>query len=204
MANRVLRDTTDSEKVNALSEGAEVFFYRLFMKADDYGIHPANPLLLKSALFPLKHYVSDDMITWMGECIEQELVLKYRVKSKDYIQIVNFGQRLRSMRVKYPFPNPQTIVSNTPPESETESETESKKLKLESELLNSPAWIEQTAMFLKVTRDWVLKELKKFIDEQKLKEDFHNRDIVKLRQHFINVAKKLDKPKSTKERGMVR
>lgn len=146
MANRVLRDTTDSEKVNALSNGAEVFFYRLFMKADDHGIHPAHPLLLKSALFPLKSYDPSDIISWMDECIGQELVIKYRIDHKDFIKVVNFGQRLRNMRVKYPLPptnsNPRTIDSESPPETKrNETETEITTTKIFFRVRSNPVLI---------------------------------------------------------------
>jgi len=37
MPNRILRDWTDSDRVNSLSAEAERLFIRLIMKADDYG-----------------------------------------------------------------------------------------------------------------------------------------------------------------------
>ena len=47
MPDRILRDTTDSERVNSVSINAELMMYRLFMKADDFGSYYANPKLIK-------------------------------------------------------------------------------------------------------------------------------------------------------------
>lgn len=72
------------------------------MKADDFGNYTANIKLLKAALFPLKDY-SDALIDeWIRECVEAKIVLKYTIEGKDYINIPNFGQRLRAMKSQYP------------------------------------------------------------------------------------------------------
>lgn len=138
MANRILRDTTDSFKVNQLSPRAEVLFYRLFMKSDDYGLYIANPKLLRSNLFPLRSdsIRETDISLWLTELVNTKnekgeidgLIALYEVNNKPYLEIKNFGQRLRNMKSKYPLP--PTIVSGPPPETETESE---KKQKPETE-----------------------------------------------------------------------
>lgn len=139
MANRILRDWTDSEKIDKLSFQAEVFFVRLFMKADDYGSFHGNIKLLKSSLFPLRcDSVRDaDISRWMHECQTAELIAVYQVQSKPYISVINFGQRLRNMTTKFPQPNDGealTSDSNTPLEEETkkklETETKQKQLTL--------------------------------------------------------------------------
>lgn len=103
---RLLRDWTDSEKVNTLSFQGEVLFTRLIMKADDYGIYFANPKLLKSNLFPFKtDTIRDTDITrWLTECEKAGLIVIYEVQSKPYLQIREFNQRLRSLKPKYPPP----------------------------------------------------------------------------------------------------
>ena len=134
MANRVLRDTTDSERVNKLSAPAEVFFYRLMMKADDHGCFHANNKLVRAALFPLRldSIREADIDRWIAECVKSSLVVLYDVEDKPYLQILQFGQRLRSMKSKFPLP--PTIVSNPPPETETETKLETK---LETEITSS-------------------------------------------------------------------
>jgi hypothetical protein len=104
MPNRILRDWTASEKLDKLSIGAEVFFTRLIMKADDYGLYYGNPKLLNSALFPLKEYDNSQVFKWAMECVKAGIIHKYTVDDKDYIQILGFDQRLRLMKSKFPAP----------------------------------------------------------------------------------------------------
>jgi len=95
----------DSEKIDQLSHAEEVFYLRLVLKADDYGRFSANPKLLKSSLFPLKDGVRDaDMTRQLAACEKAGLVRCYEVASKRYIEIVNFGQRVRSSVSKFPSP----------------------------------------------------------------------------------------------------
>src|SRR5688572_17028822 len=109
MANRMLRDWTGSEAVDMLSEGAEVFFTRLIMKADDFGCYYGNPKILGSTLYPLKNISDDRIIKLRNECAKSGVIQVYRVYGKEYICIPNFGQRLRAMNRKFPEP-PETTL----------------------------------------------------------------------------------------------
>ncbi len=104
MANRVIRDWTTSDKMNELSIGAESFFTRLIMKADDYGSFHSNAKLLNAALFPLKDYSINEVCEWLAECVNAGLIIAYEVEGKGYIRIINFGQRLQNMRNTFPQP----------------------------------------------------------------------------------------------------
>lgn len=94
-----------SEPVNQLSWAAEVFYRRLMSVVDDYGRYDARPIILRTALYPLKiDRVSDsDIGKWMTECVEAGLVRGYTVDGKQYLQVVKFGQRVRSAS-KFPAP----------------------------------------------------------------------------------------------------
>jgi hypothetical protein len=136
MPNRILRDWTDSEKMNNLTPQGERFFTRLIMKADDFGCFHANPKLLKAALFPLSDDVKDiDLAKWLNDCAKAELLQVYKVAGKMYLQITDFGQRLRQSRAKFPQPQEADVLDSNsprlpatsrdfPPESETETEVE--------------------------------------------------------------------------------
>lgn len=135
MPNRILRDWTTSEAVDRLSLGAEVFYIRLIMKADDYGNYTANPKLLKAALFPLRDVTPNQVAKWVEECADAQIIVLYHVDGKEYINIPKFGQRLRQMRSTCPQPadNPLTsggqLTVNGRPETkrneeEVETETE--------------------------------------------------------------------------------
>lgn len=104
MANRILRDWTFSENVDQLSFESEVFFTRLIMKADDYGKFHGSEKLLKAALFPLKEVSFNQIKKMVSECVKSGIIILYNVKQKPYIQILDFGQRLRLMNSKYPDP----------------------------------------------------------------------------------------------------
>lgn len=134
MANRVLRDWTFSENVDSLSYESEVFFTRLIMKADDYGKFHGSEKLLKAALFPLRNITSNQLQKMISECVKSGIIVTYTVDSKQYIQILNFGQRLRVMNSKFPDcpTNDSEVLTNdseVPLErkKETEDETEEKE-----------------------------------------------------------------------------
>jgi len=131
MPNRILRDWTTSEKIDNLSFEAEVMFTRLIMKADDHGCFHANLKLLKAAIFPLKDVSTGMIAIYLKELCTNEIVNTYEVEGREYLQIANFGQRLRTMNSKFPLPvsNPLSSVSNEPPEtkrSRNEVETSEK------------------------------------------------------------------------------
>lgn len=136
MPQRVIRDWTDSEKINTISSSAECLFVRLMMKADDFGNFHANVKLVKSLCFPLKDYRESDITRWMNELQESGLIAFYMADNKKYLTILNFGQRLRNMRNTFPKPSENDNMQQSaascgecPPEekrneTETRNETE--------------------------------------------------------------------------------
>src|SRR5579872_421664 len=107
MPNRMLRDWTDSEAVNKLSVGAERFFTRLIMKADDFGRYYADACLLRSFLYPriIEKVKESDISKFLNECKAAGLIIVYEIDAKYYLEIKDFGQRLRSMKSKFPSPH---------------------------------------------------------------------------------------------------
>lgn len=135
MPNRILRDWTDSYKIDELSIHSEVFFTRLIMKVDDFGRFYADARLLKANLFPLKSDVREtDISRWIAECEKAGLIAVYNVAQKRYLQIFDFNQRLRQKKEKFPSPdnggqasvNGQSMVGLKRIETETEDEVEGK------------------------------------------------------------------------------
>lgn len=134
MPNRVLRDYTNSEKINNVSWQAECLFVRLMMKADDFGSFHGNVKIIKANCFPLRtDTVRDaDISRWMDELLKSGLIVVYTHAGKQYMRISDFKQRLRNMTNKFPDPPPSAaICGNPPPETEekpeTETETEGEK-----------------------------------------------------------------------------
>lgn len=99
----MLRDWTDSIKFDGISAEAERLFTRLIMKADDYGRFHADPRLIKAACFPLiDNLRSPDIARWLDELSTRQLILRYEADGRSIAVIVNYGQRLKSSRAKFP------------------------------------------------------------------------------------------------------
>lgn len=105
MPNRILRDWTDSLRLDGMSAEAERLFVRLIMKADDYGRFHADPRLVKSGCFPLsEHLRVNDLVRWLDELSHRQLILRYEVGTRSILTIRNFGQRLKQSKAKFPPP----------------------------------------------------------------------------------------------------
>lgn len=108
MPDRMIREgIINSEKVNQLSWGAEVFFRRLLNKIDDYARYDGRPGILRAHLYPLQlDKVSEpDIAKWIAESREAGLVRQYTVEGKPYLLVENFGQRIRAEKSKWPAPD---------------------------------------------------------------------------------------------------
>lgn len=104
MPNRLLKEgIVDSSAIDNLSAEEEVFFYRLLVVADDYGRMDARLAILKSKCFPLKDHpkLLEKIEGWLQSLVRQELVNRYQVDGKPYLQILKWEQRIRS-KEKYP------------------------------------------------------------------------------------------------------
>lgn len=135
MPNRIIRDWTDSERIDTISFQAEVLLLRLMMKADDLGAYHANPKLINSFCFPLKNIRETDISRWLQELVSSGLIALYDADNKSFLHIINFGQRLRTVKPKYP-QIPDNVLNkilsadgghmsaDCQSESETETETE--------------------------------------------------------------------------------
>jgi hypothetical protein len=108
MPNRVIRDGyVESERVNRLSPHAECFFFRLMLKADDFGRFNAHTGLLRAHLYPLKLETirEADISRWLTEVEKAGLIALYEGPGgKRYLVIPNFDQRVRAEKSKFPDP----------------------------------------------------------------------------------------------------
>lgn len=190
MANRILRDWTDSDKIDSLSSDAERFFTRLIMKADDFGYFHAHPSLIIAALFPLKIDKIDleDVEQWIDECERSGLILTYTVNGRKYLQIKNFSQRLRIMTPKFPQPADecQQPAVNCPPETkrsrnEVEVEDEGNNIQAknsefgkqfsQTESLMENAMRTAKAFNLDWQRERILDYLRAYVNEMNAKQE---------------------------------
>lgn len=160
MPMRLVREgIITSERVNMLSEGAELFYRRLMSRADDYGRFEANPTLLRAALYPLRldRITDADVKRWMAECTApapRPLIIVY--DGGKHLQIMNFRQQTRSPS-KYPEPTKDELLikcssndkhadkhlhTKTESESESKAKTESNTSPYGEILKNIPSAVE--------------------------------------------------------------
>lgn len=107
MPSRVIREgILTSERVNALSPNAELFYRRLMSVVDDFGRFSANPTLLRASCYPLKlDSVKEDSISkHLAECVGARLIVLYTVEGKAYLELQDFRQQVRAKVSKFPAP----------------------------------------------------------------------------------------------------
>jgi hypothetical protein len=110
--SRIIRESIlSSARVAKLKPAEEVFYRRLQSIVDDYGRYEADLQLLRSKCYPLQ--VDDvgakDIAEWLAACQAADLIRVYEVAGKQYLEILRFGQQLRS---KSKCPDPPSIDSN--------------------------------------------------------------------------------------------
>jgi uncharacterized phage protein (TIGR02220 family) len=115
MPNRIIKESIcTSENVNSLSSDAEVLFYRLIVKADDFGCYHGNIKIVKSTCYPLKSDVIKDkqIIEWLNELINTGLIFTYIADDgKQYIKLSKWEkhQQKRANNPKFPLPKSSDI-----------------------------------------------------------------------------------------------
>src|SRR5690242_15426432 len=110
MPNRILREgILSSDRVNeiAAEPPVEVTYRRLYSVADDFGRFSAHPSLVRAAIYPLRlnQYTDADITQHLQRCADTKLIRLYEVNAKPYLEILDFRQRTRAMRSKYPGPD---------------------------------------------------------------------------------------------------
>ena len=113
MPNRILKESIcTSEELAAISPEAEVLFYRLIVKADDFGLFHGNPKLLASLLFPLTTPPEKKVEAWLVELCSAGLVQLYEIEGKRYLKLVSFSKHQQPRAKNSKFPHPQADAIN--------------------------------------------------------------------------------------------
>lgn len=110
MPNRIVRDgALTSERINQIAKepAVEITYRRVLSVVDDFGRFSAHPSILRAAIYPLMldAYTDADITKHLEQCAGAGLIRLYRVEGKPYLEILNFNQRTRAMRSKYPPPD---------------------------------------------------------------------------------------------------
>ena len=123
---------TLSKKINAVSEGAENLYYRIYPHTDDFGLFHADPKILKGQIYTLRSISVATIGKRLDELIEIGLVKIYQSNNERYLEIVDFEkhQTFRKDYVrKYDYPKPSTKLYE-PVQTRTKSPTNINKIKL--------------------------------------------------------------------------
>jgi hypothetical protein len=104
MPNRMLRDWTDSLRFDNIDAASEQLFVRLLMKADDYGRFHAEPRLVRSMCFPLGGPNESAVAKSISDLSQRGLISTYVAGDRQFLAIVNWGQRFRGSKPKFPQP----------------------------------------------------------------------------------------------------
>ena len=108
MPNRIIREGfLTSDKVDKLSWVEECFYHRLLLAVDDYGRYHADPPLLIGKIMPRKigNVSNQDIEKWLTACVAAGLVRVYGVEGKRYLEVLQFDQRTRAKKSKFPAPD---------------------------------------------------------------------------------------------------
>lgn len=108
MPNRIIKESIcTSEDIAGLSMGAEILFYHLMVKVDDFGVYFGNEQIIKNTCFPLKS--SDIKVkqveSWLNELVKAGLLFAYMAEDgKKYVQFTKWSkhQQIRAKKSKYP------------------------------------------------------------------------------------------------------
>lgn len=111
MPNRIVREgILTSERIAALVKAggweAEVFYRRLMSIVDDYGRFTAQVAVLRAQMYPLQleQMREANVSRCLDQCQAAGLVRLYSVSGKQYLQLEDFRQQVRSKHAKYPPP----------------------------------------------------------------------------------------------------
>ena len=161
MPNRIIREgIITSEAVNSLSWEAETFYRRLLSVVDDFGRFDARPSVLRSALYPLKldSMREDSVQRCLKSCEAARLVVLYSVEGKEYLEVTNFRQQVRSKKSKYPAPDAhmhstctahaQQMRTKTESETETNTKSETKTVPVSQGVEQFPRNAEEVRLFM--------------------------------------------------------
>ena len=109
MPSRIIKESiTTSESLSEVSADAERLFWRLVVKADDFGLYYGNPRILASMCFPLDPPKEQKIRAWLSELVAASMVGTYTASEdgKQYLKLMSWDkhQQQRAKKSKFPLP----------------------------------------------------------------------------------------------------
>ena len=117
MPSRIIKESiTTSESLSVVTPEAERLFWRLIVKADDYGLYYGNPRILSSMCFPLDPPKDQKIVGWLNELVVAGMVGTYTAPEdgKQYLKLLSWDkhQQTRAKKSKFPLPTSLDSVCN--------------------------------------------------------------------------------------------
>jgi len=86
------------EKVGEMSIPARLLFIALLNQSDDQGNLLCSLKQIKIHAFPYDNFNNDQIVTWLMECVSQDLLRLYVINGKSYLHITNFNKHQKINR----------------------------------------------------------------------------------------------------------
>jgi hypothetical protein len=149
MPNRILKESIcSSPDIDQLTPEEEIFFYRLMVNCDDYGLCDARPEFLISKCFPMRIYrVKPTKVKqYLKKLVSVGLIILYQVDQRPYLKLAKWEnhQQVRAKKAKYPLPSDDNICNqmisddNNCPRNPIQSESNPNPIQSEEIIFN--AW----------------------------------------------------------------
>lgn len=108
MPNRIIKESIcTSEEIASISPEAEVLFYRLIVKADDFGLFHGNPKIIIGNCFPLSSPKESKVQSWLDELCRAGLIVMYIADDgKKYLKLLSWDKHQQRRATKSKFPHP--------------------------------------------------------------------------------------------------
>ena len=107
MSNRILKQSIcTSESIDQLDWFEEVFYYRLIVNVDDYGVFDARPKILKASLFPLREVKLSQVEKAIASLSSKGLIHLYTVEGRPFLNLPSWAEHQRVRNSKHKFPTP--------------------------------------------------------------------------------------------------
>ena len=124
MPNRILKESIcASDTIDQLNAEEEVFFYRLLVNCDDYGLMDAREPVVRSRLYALRvdSVTNVDVRHRLERLQEVGLIELYEVDGHPYLHVVSWDrhQQVRAKRSRYPLPAQGQPIANSRSQNET-------------------------------------------------------------------------------------
>lgn len=134
--NPLLKSYPESEKINSVSEGAEVLYVRLIAACDDMGRYWGDAGWILNKLFTARAISGtiraeelEQRLCELEQTVPEPLIRRYTVGKMRYLEVVNVHKSLRSdvsPQILFPEPLPESVPERPAPVPPTSTSNQTK------------------------------------------------------------------------------